>query len=523
MSLLGDRFILERQIGSGGMSTVYLGRDRVLDRLVAVKVLKAGFDDTDISARFRREGRTAARLAHPNIVQVYDAGEDELNGREVSYIVMEYVPGGDLKQLIDERGRIEERQLAQLGAEVSSGLVHAHRKDVVHRDIKPHNILMDDYSHPKLTDFGIARALNATHATRTGSYLGTALYSSPEQLKGEKATPKSDVYSLGVVLYQAAVGRPPFEGNPIEVASQHNSKEPLPPRNAGAKIGAQIEALILACLEKDPENRPDAAEVGERLRGEITAGSGKAFAAPPIEDLPDDGATRIVRRPPVPRKSGANEERAGGLIFRRGRNRAAMLIAAALVLFLAGLGGAFAFFGGGEESGNTEQQPQQEQSEEGGSQQPAAQETRPPEEQPGRPLGGEPAAGSGGRAEEGSAENSGEGSGDPADQSAAQQAVIDHYVAAATGDYEQVWSLISDRYKPKLGTQESYTNQFDPLGGVFFEDMSAEVRGDKATVRANTRAELGSETRFNEGEWQLVREDGQWRIDNIKVKTVRIQ
>jgi serine/threonine protein kinase len=135
---LGGRFVLEHEIGAGGMSVVFLGKDEVLDRPVAIKVLRGGFvEDSGIGARFRREGRTAARLSHPNIVQVYDAGEDELDGREVSYIVMEYVSGGDLKSLIDEKGPLTERGLARIGADVASGLAHAHGKSIVHRDIKP--------------------------------------------------------------------------------------------------------------------------------------------------------------------------------------------------------------------------------------------------------------------------------------------------------------------------------------------------------------------------------------------------
>ena len=176
------------------MSVVFLGRDEVLDRPVAIKLLKPGYAGTDIGARFQREGRTAASLSHPNIVQVYDAGEGN-ERREASYIVMEYVPGGDLKALIDRRGSLSGGELLRL-SEAAAGLTHAHERGVIHRDVKPHNILLDGNGRPKISDFGIARALDATHATRTGSYLGTALYS-PEQLKGEKVTPKSDVYSLG--------------------------------------------------------------------------------------------------------------------------------------------------------------------------------------------------------------------------------------------------------------------------------------------------------------------------------------
>src|ERR687898_2653469 len=269
---LADRFVLEHELGSGGMARVFLGRDEVLDRPVAVKLLKPVHGDTDINDRFEREGRTAARLAHPNIVQVYDAGEAEFDGRETSYIVMEYVPGGDLKGLIDEKGRLPGPELARLGEEICAGLAHAHERGVIHRDIKPHNILLDENGHAKVTDFGIARALDATQATRTGSFLGTALYSSPEQLQGHKATPKSDVYSLGVTLYQAAAGEPPFSGaTPIEIASQHVSKMPVPPRRLGADVSEGVQALILDCLAKHPDDRPAAEEARSRLDAEITA------------------------------------------------------------------------------------------------------------------------------------------------------------------------------------------------------------------------------------------------------------
>src|ERR687894_196913 len=176
--------MLERELGAGGMARVFLGRDQVLDRPVAVKVLNALHGGTDIGERFQREGRTAARLAHPNIVQVYDAGEAELDGRERPYIVMEYVPGGDLKELIDKRGRLSGAELSRLGGEGCSGVAHAHERGGIHPAIKPHNILLDENGHAKLTDFGIARALDTSQATLTGAYLGTALYSSQEQLQG---------------------------------------------------------------------------------------------------------------------------------------------------------------------------------------------------------------------------------------------------------------------------------------------------------------------------------------------------
>src|ERR687890_1224414 len=274
MGRLGDRFVLVRELGPGGMSRVFLGRDDVLDRPVAVKVVKPDPDDPEAGLRFRREGRAAARLSHPNIVRVFDAGEDELDGREVSYIVMEYVPGGDFKDLMDRYGPLPENLLSRVGADIAAGLAHAHERGIIHRDIKPRNILLDERGSPKLADFGIARALDGTTShNRPGAYLGTAAYSSPEQLCGERVTPKSDVYSLGATLYHAAVGEPPFSGEPLQVATQQVAKLPVRPRARGAAIGERLEALILGCLEKDPADRPDAVTLNERLL-QISAAAG---------------------------------------------------------------------------------------------------------------------------------------------------------------------------------------------------------------------------------------------------------
>ena len=284
MGRLGDRFVLVRELGPGGMARVFLGRDEVLDRPVAVKIVEPDPEDPEIGLRFRREGRAAARLSHPNIVRVYDAGEDELDGNGVSYIVMEYVPGGDFKDMMERNGLLPEAMLSRVGADVASGLAHAHERGIVHRDVKPRNVLIDDRGSPKLADFGIARALDATTShNRAESYLGTAAYSSPEQLKGERVTAKSDVYSLGATLYHAAVGRQPFSGNSIEVANQHINNAPDPPRERGAKIGRDVEALILECLAKDPSRRPQAAHVRDRLLQDgavgVAAGSATGIRA----------------------------------------------------------------------------------------------------------------------------------------------------------------------------------------------------------------------------------------------------
>src|SRR5215212_3290184 len=273
MGRLGDRFVLLRELGPGGMSRVFLGRDEVLDRPVAVKVVNPDPNDPQAGLRFRREGRAAARLSHPNIVRVFDAGEDEFDGREVSYIVMEYVSGGDFKDLMDRCGPLPENLLSRVGADVAAGLAHAHERGIIHRDIKPHNILLDERGSPKLADFGIARALD-------GTYLGTLAYSSPEQLRGERVTPKRDIYSFGATLSHAAVREQPFSGNSIEVANQHVLKVPASPRERGARIGERLETLILGCLAKKPSERPDAACLHDRLLQNGAAEATAALAGP---------------------------------------------------------------------------------------------------------------------------------------------------------------------------------------------------------------------------------------------------
>ena len=326
---MGGRFTLEREIGSGGMSVVYVGRDEVLDRPVAVKVLRSDYAESEIGERFRREGRTAARISHPNVVQVYDAQEGALDGREVSYIVMEHVSGGDLKDKIRKNGPLSEKELCRIGADVASGLAGAHDRGIIHRDVKPQNILVDDYGRPKITDFGIARALDTTQATRTGSYLGTATYSSPEQLRGEPVTPKSDVYSLGVTLYEAATGEPPFVGSPIEVASQHISKEPESLRARGAAVSPAFEALMMAALSKNPANRPDAATLSSKLfqEGATTVAAGGPPATEALRKVVGGagaaGTAGLARAARAARKLGEAGASATGEMGRRLQERSA--------------------------------------------------------------------------------------------------------------------------------------------------------------------------------------------------------
>jgi len=320
--VLGGRFVLGRELGSGGVARVFLGSDTVLDRHVAVKILDPEEVGEESAARFEREGRTAARLSHPNIVQVYDAGDDELDGRHVSYIVMEYVRGGDLKKMISGRGKLPEGEAARIGADVAGALAHAHEAGIVHRDVKPQNVLIDPYGYPKLADFGIARALDAETTHRPGTYLGTAVYSSPEQLSGGEVSPKSDVYSFGATLYEAVTGRAPYTGAPLEVASQQLNEPIVPPRERGVAVSRPMEELILACLSMDPKDRPDAGEVRERLLGisAANAASRKPRREPAGLPMP----SREPRNEPGARRVGAaGAARAAGLLGAAGAARAA--------------------------------------------------------------------------------------------------------------------------------------------------------------------------------------------------------
>ncbi|HEV8044131.1 MAG TPA: serine/threonine-protein kinase [Rubrobacter sp.] len=521
---LGGRFALEREIGEGGMARVYLGRDEVLDRPIAIKVLRPHYGETGMRARFEREGRTAARLSHPNIVEVYDAGEGELDGREVSYIVMEYVPGGDLKQLMEEKGPIPGKELARLGAEVSSGLARAHDAGVVHRDIKPANILIDGHGRPKLSDFGIARALGATQATQTGTYLGTALYSSPEQLKGEKVTPKSDVYSLGITLYQAATGgEPPFSGTPLEVASQHVSRTPTAPSVLGADLSGRFEKLILDCVEKDPDLRPTAEEIHERLRKEAgSTHNARAYAAPPMSEPPPAASTRAPPREQSPQRPPSGGEpggvlddgppggSGGGRREERRRRGPILLGAAALFLILVGAALVFALTGGYEATETAQEGSQQDNEQASSSEDTEGQsdllvsseETTPEQAAP----------------EETSAA---EDSGGDLSAAAAAQTVEDYYTVAADGDYDQAWNSLSTGYQQQLGSQTAYTSQFDTLNSVeFVEGPTPEVSGETATVTGGTVATHTNRVDRTAGTWTLVNENEEWKIDGQNISVI---
>jgi eukaryotic-like serine/threonine-protein kinase len=259
-TLADGRYEIDRVLGHGGMAVVYLARDQELHRPVAVKVLEGSLaGDDDVQARFVREARVAAQLSHPNVVQVYDAGETD--GRP--YIVMEYVPGTTLTQ----SGRLPPDEAVQLVLQACAGLQHAHEAGLVHRDIKPGNLLLREDGVLKLADFGIARSTDATQLTQLGTILGTAAYLAPEQAAGEGVTAVADVYSLGAVLYELLTGRPPYESDSLaDLAAKQSEGLITPVRDLEPSVPDSVEAAVMRALARDPRFRPSsAAEFAQEL------------------------------------------------------------------------------------------------------------------------------------------------------------------------------------------------------------------------------------------------------------------
>jgi eukaryotic-like serine/threonine-protein kinase len=253
---ISGRYQLEGRLGVGGMSTVFLALDQRLERRVAIKLLAEHLaDDPAFVSRFRREALSAARLVHPNIVQVFDFGFDE--GHHQHFIVMEHVSGHSCAELLRDRGHLDVEQGVDIISQACRGLDYAHRNGVIHRDVKPGNLLVSDSDVVKLADFGIARALDQSSITQVGSVLGTAAYLSPEQARGEEAGPRADIYSLGVVSYQLLSGRLPYEATSLsELALMQQRELPAPLDHVNPKVPPELSAAISSALEIDQEARP---------------------------------------------------------------------------------------------------------------------------------------------------------------------------------------------------------------------------------------------------------------------------
>src|SRR6201994_736276 len=255
---LSDRYELGEILGFGGMSEVHLARDTRLHRDVAVKVLRADLArDPSFYLRFRREAQNAAALNHPAIVAVYDTGEAETAAGPLPYIVMEYVDGVTLRDIVHTDGPLPPRRAIEIIADACQALNFSHQNGIIHRDVKPANIMISTTNQVKVMDFGIARAIaDSSSVTQTAAVIGTAQYLSPEQASGNPVDARSDVYSLGCVLYEILTGEPPFTGDtPIAVAYQHVREDPIPPSERHQGISADLDAVVLKALAKNPDNR----------------------------------------------------------------------------------------------------------------------------------------------------------------------------------------------------------------------------------------------------------------------------
>jgi serine/threonine protein kinase len=301
---VAGRYLIERRLGAGGMSTVFQARDTVLERPVAVKLLAEHLaDDEAFVYRFRREALSAARLQHPNIVQVFDSGEDTNSGRH--YIVMEYVDGPSAADMLRERKQLELDETVDLVRDACHGLDYAHRAGVVHRDVKPGNLLFaEEMGITKLADFGIAKAAEQTRITQVGSVLGTAAYLSPEQARGEEAGPASDIYSLGVCAYQFLTGRLPHEYASLTELALKQQQEPVAPiTEYRPEVPRELDEAVRVALERDPEARYSTAlEMAEAIeagtRGEATAATQHLGMSDydATQALDDTAATRALQR-----------------------------------------------------------------------------------------------------------------------------------------------------------------------------------------------------------------------------------
>jgi len=323
--LLGGRYELDGIVGRGGMAEVFRARDIRLDRIVGVKTLRDDLArDQTFQARFRREAQSAASLNHPSIVAVYDTGEDMVGSVPVPYIVMEFVDGRTLRDLLRDDRRLLPERAAEITDGVLRALDYSHRNGIVHRDIKPGNVMLTRSGDVKVMDFGIARAVSDAQLTmtQTAQVIGTAQYLSPEQARGERVDARSDLYSTGCLLYELLTGRPPFTGDsPVAIAYQHVKENPVPPSQVDPEVPAWADAIVLKAMQKDPADRyqsagemrndiqralsgapvaapmlADAYSPGTRRMGATTQVAGRTTAIPPYRYGPEDGGTGAPQR-----------------------------------------------------------------------------------------------------------------------------------------------------------------------------------------------------------------------------------
>ena len=297
--ILNDRYKIKKQLGSGGMSLVYEANDILLDRKVAIKMLRPEFvSDEDFINKFRHEAKAVAKITHPNVVSIYDIVESENS----LYLVMEYIEGKNLKSFIKERGKLTIGEALDIANQVTAGVEVAHKNNIIHCDIKPHNILITDNKQVKVTDFGIARAVTSSTMTITDTIMGSAHYFSPEQAQGKEINTYSDIYSIGVVLYEMISGKVPFTGeSPISVALKHIQKEPQELKEIVSKVPEKVNGLVMKALAKKPEDRyNDASELREEIIDTIkTIETSEEFQE---EDIDEGSKTKVLKKSDIKNK-----------------------------------------------------------------------------------------------------------------------------------------------------------------------------------------------------------------------------
>ncbi len=337
--MLTGRYEIGEVVGRGGMAEVHRGRDTRLGRPVAVKLLRSDLArDPSFQARFRREAQSAASLNHPNIVAVYDTGEDRFDGDPTGqpqpYIVMELVEGETLRDIIRSGRKVMPQRVAEIGSGILAALDYSHRHGIVHRDVKPGNVMLTATGQVKVMDFGIARAVadSAATMTQTSSVLGTAQYLSPEQARGEKVDARSDIYSTGCLLYELLVGQPPFTGDsPVAVAYQHVREMPVPPSEIDPDVPPGFDAVILTALAKDPASRYQTSAEMQADLDLLVAGAEPARVVAPIPVPVAGDATQLIPATPVPLTPAEPERRAGWYVLLT----VGVILALGLVFFLA--------------------------------------------------------------------------------------------------------------------------------------------------------------------------------------------
>lgn len=493
---IGGRYRLGAAIGRGGMSTVYRAHDEQLDRAVALKRLRAEPDDQHrFAARFAGEARRAASIGHPNVVALYDVGEDA----DGPYIVMELVEGGDVAAMLRREGRLPPQQAAQLVAGAAAGLQAAHDAGVIHRDVKPGNILLGPDGRAVVTDFGIARATGEDTLTRTGAVLGSVDYFSPEQTRGERAGPRSDIYALGVVLYELLTGERPFRGDsPYATAVDRLNRPPPDARAVQSDVPDELAQIAMRAMALAPDDRfPTPAALSDALRG----WTDRASPPRPV-DVPAPPAG-VVTSPQLPDRIPPPD--------RRARTRAAAAFVLALLLVGGYVGGRL--IGGdqvaevlpvivGPPGGVAYQNPSP-------TPRPAVSPSSEPSTTPATPT---PVA----RTPPTDAPPAPPETAPPAIAMVApDDAVAAFYEHVVAERFDEAHALWSDRMKATYPRATNLEGRFDSTESITFDALFvASQSASEATVQANftERYEGGSSRQFI-GYWRLVRVDGRWLLD----------